>query len=287
MKPVTGWSAQRKTKNHSVRTVSRCLATGSKTLLGVNAEGQIYRFIFNKLTLVECLTFRLWPVICLKDQRRKAMPSQLHQSAAYRIILPLSQVSLLSFPPLTHSVIYSISSSAAILYSVVFVFCVLLHRRTRGEQCDCEYLWAAPARSFCSSFILIFDPVLTLRLHCSRCSGCSQTCPLTFPLFLSFWSVYMFLFVCVCVCDCRLGLGRLRPPCWTWLNVLITGSGTPMKSVSAWKGGNKSRSASYRYCSVMVWMCMAPWMLSRKQTLLGVFASHVRHACVLQFLSSF
>lgn len=93
---------------------------------------------------------------------------------------------------------------------IVSVFVCLCHRGTWGEQRDCKYPGAA--------FVFLYVSPSFLNLILSwpfvSISGCSQTCPLTFPLF----SV---LLVCirVCVCDCWLGLGRLRPPCWTWLNV--------------------------------------------------------------------
>lgn len=145
------------------------------------------------------------------------------------------------------------------------MYVCLFDREPWGEQCDCEYLRAAPSSPFfCFFFILKFDPVQTL------CPPVVAVVSLVLSPFLSFCPLGPCTCAGVCVCDCRSGLGRLKPPCWTWLNVLITGSGTPMRSVNAWKVGSRSRSASYRYTGGMC-MCMASRMYHRRKSWICVY----------------
>ena len=202
------------------------------------------------------------------------------------------------YSPITHtsqrSIVYSRTSPCTcLLYSCSCYFVCL---STEGlEESSVSVSISSLFQLVCFSVTPSFLN-LTLSWPFVSCSRCSQTCPLTFPLFLSFRSVHisrtcvcvcvgLCVFVYVCVFPCLSGLGRLRPPCWTWLNVLITGSGIPMRSVIAWKCGNRSRSASYRYTGGIVWRCMAPWTFTKQRTrpLLDVgvyFSTWVSCMCV-------
>lgn len=127
-------------------------------------------------------------------------------------------------------------------------FCLYL-RGTWRDQYDCKYL--------CS---VCFSPFVLFLLFSSIWSCPDPSSPLVAVVSLVLSPHLSFSLSCLSeyVCDCWSGLGRLRPPCWTWLNVLITGSGTPMRSVNAWNVGSRSRSASYRYTSRMTLKPLAP-----------------------------
>lgn len=133
----------------------------------------------------------------LRCQQRKGIISLSNHPAVYQNTLPVSLVNLSAI----------LKTLSCFLQQSGCLTCSSFHRGPGGKQRDCKYLYAF-------SFFLSVSPPssdLTPSWPFVSSGRCSQTCVLTFPLFLSLLlRIHVcFFFVLVCL---LVGSGQIETP---------------------------------------------------------------------------